>query len=337
MPKPIRNAFEQYLTPSQPGQELANARQLPIELVDLNPHQARQRFDETALDELRQSIQQHGVLEPLLVRPRGERYQIIAGERRYRAAINAGLSYVPVLIHPDVDDTDAAILTTLENLQREDLDPEDEARQFARLLELTGISGRKLAELLGVDHTYLARRVKMLQEQPALFAAVRAGDLTWRDALVLLHGATPALFAAVQQGALTWREARNRLAHGVPLASDTATVLHGATPAAATDDLLHGATLPASDAALLHGATAPLLINGQVTPRAEDPPPRAAMPASDPGRWRNITSAYRTLGKIQPATLPLDECRDLIAQLQDLETQAATTRRALLQRIEAGA
>ena len=327
MPKPVRNAFEQYLTPAQPGQELANARQLPIELVDLNPHQARQRFDEQALDELRQSIQQHGILEPLLVRLVGSRYQIIAGERRYRAAMAAGLRDVPVLIHKDLDDRDAAILTTLENLQREDLDPEDEARQFARLLDLTGLSGRKLADLLGVDHTYLARRVKMLHEQPTLFAAVRADELTWREALDLLHRATPALLTAVQQGDLTWRAAHTTLLHGAPL------------PAGAAD-LLHGATLPHEGTEVLHRATLPLLINGQAVEREVGPAlrtPRGEMPPSEGSRWRNITSAYRALEKIQPATLPLNECRDLAAQLQDLETQAAVTRRALLQRLEAGA
>src|SRR4051812_31901251 len=94
----LTNTLAHFLD-QEPGQELENARQLPIEQIAVNPEQSRQQFDEAALDELRRSVEQHGILEPLLVRPIGTEFVIIAGERRYRAALAAGLSYVPVIIH----------------------------------------------------------------------------------------------------------------------------------------------------------------------------------------------------------------------------------------------
>ena len=165
---------------------LANARRVPLDRIDPNPHQARQAFDPAALDELAASIAAHGVLEPILIRPgREARYQIVVGERRYRAARLAGLREIPALIREDLSEVDAALITATENLQREDLDLEDEARQFAQLLALTGLSQRRLAERLGIGYNYLSRRVRLL-ERPDLLAAVREGRLPLNDALAQL-------------------------------------------------------------------------------------------------------------------------------------------------------
>ena len=161
---------------STPGTEMEGARLLPLDLIDPNPYQPRQAFDTAALQELAASIREHGVLEPVLVRPVDERYQIVVGERRYQASRLAGQTDIPALIRP-MDDTEAAFVSTVENLQREDLDIEDEARRFAYLLELTGMSQRKLAEKLGINHIYLSRRVKLLK-RPDLLEAYRAGLMT---------------------------------------------------------------------------------------------------------------------------------------------------------------
>jgi ParB/RepB/Spo0J family partition protein len=161
---------------STPGTEIEGARLLPIDLIDPNPFQPRQAFDATALEELAASIREHGVLEPVLVRPVGERYQIVVGERRFQASRIAGQTDIPSIIRP-MDDMEAAFVSTVENLQREDLDIEDEARRFAYLLELTGMSQRKLAEKLGINHIYLSRRVKLLK-RPDLLDAYRAGLMT---------------------------------------------------------------------------------------------------------------------------------------------------------------
>src|SRR5215212_6650785 len=119
MPLPRRPFFQQ----AEAGEELEGARLLPLDLVDANPQQARQVFDETALAELAASIAEHGVLEPILVRPLGERYQVVAGERRTRAARIAGLADIPALIR-ELTDEEAAYVTAIENLQREDMDLE---------------------------------------------------------------------------------------------------------------------------------------------------------------------------------------------------------------------
>jgi ParB/RepB/Spo0J family partition protein len=317
---PLTNTLAHFLD-QEPGQELENARQLPIEQIAVNPEQSRQQFDEAALDELRRSIEQHGILEPLLVRPLGDQFVIIAGERRYRAAQAAGLSYVPVIIHRDLDETEAAILTALENLQREDLDPEDEARQFARLLKITGLSQRKLADLLGVDHTYLARRVKMLQEQPALFEAVRTQELTWRQALELLHRATPELLAGVPAGDYTWQQALERL-RGIPAAD-----------AASAD----GPEATAEPADLVSGATPTVQINGRAVDAPGDYRPRDRAhrdELDDPaGRtpFRTVQRFSRYVQGIRPLAVPADRRAVLRRELSEAITMAQAALRALEQ------
>ncbi len=168
-----------------PGaQEVQEAHELSLELIDPNVHQSRQVFDPVGLEELAESIRQHGVLEPILVRPVDSRFQIVAGERRYRASVIAEQNSIPVRVM-QLDDTEAAIVTALENLQREDLDIEDEARQFAYLLRVTGLSQRKLAEKLGVHFNYLSRRVRLLK-RPDLLQEYRSGRQTLHQVIALV-------------------------------------------------------------------------------------------------------------------------------------------------------
>ena len=183
-----RNPLLRFTEPQSPP-ALDNAVRLPLARVDANPDQARQVFDETALHELADSIREHGVLEPILVRPVGERYQVVAGERRVRAARLAGLLEVPAIIR-ELDDQQAAYITAVENLQRADLDIEDEARWFNHLLTLTGLSQRELAEKLGIQFNYLSRRVRLLQ-RPELLAAVRSGELPLLRAMDIISSNSP--------------------------------------------------------------------------------------------------------------------------------------------------
>jgi len=184
MAKPLKSrAFDAFMPDTEPGREVDNARHLPLTLIDINPDQARQSFDEAALDELTASVRAHGVLQPIGVRAVGGRYRIIWGERRYRAATEAGLSDIPAVIYEDLDDDQAAVLTALENLQREDLDLEEEAQQFAKLLAAGGLSQRALAERLGKSHNYVSRRLRLLREAPEVFAAIRNGQVTLEAAL----------------------------------------------------------------------------------------------------------------------------------------------------------
>lgn len=160
----------------EPGKRMEGARLLPLDLIDHNPYQARQAFDVEALQELADSIREHGVIEPIIVRLVDERYEIVAGERRYRAAILAEQKAIPASIM-ELDARQAAIITALENLQREDLDIEDEARQFAYLCDELDVSQRELARMLGKGHVYISRRIK-LGKHPDLMEEYRAGRLT---------------------------------------------------------------------------------------------------------------------------------------------------------------
>ncbi len=181
---PAKRERRLFFEVDEPGSELEGARLLPLDLIDPNPAQSRQVFDEAALQELAASIAAHGVLQPIVVRPVGDRYQIVAGERRSRAARMADLVDIPAIIR-EMSDEQAAYVTAVENLQREDLDVEDEARQYQTLLDLTGLSQRALAAQLGINHVYIARRVKLLA-RPDLIQAYRDGQRGLMESVALV-------------------------------------------------------------------------------------------------------------------------------------------------------
>ncbi len=134
---------------------------VPVDRIEANPDQPRMVFDEDALRELAASITEHGVLQPILVRPLGDnRYQLIAGERRWRATKLANLKTIPALVE-EIDDDTAREISIIENLQREDLSPLEEATMFDRMVHEHGYSIRKLAEKLGKDKGYLENRLRL--------------------------------------------------------------------------------------------------------------------------------------------------------------------------------
>jgi ParB/RepB/Spo0J family partition protein len=136
-------------------------RVIPVDRIEPNPEQPRLSFDEVTLVELANSIREHGVLQPILVRPLGpNRYQLIAGERRWRASIGAGLSTIPALVE-NIDDDTALEISIIENLQREDLSVLDEATMYDRMIREHGYSVRKLAQKLGKDKGYLENRLRL--------------------------------------------------------------------------------------------------------------------------------------------------------------------------------
>ena len=141
-------------------------RIIAIDRIEANPEQPRLAFDASSLNELAASIREHGVLQPILVRPLDAlRYQLIAGERRWRASTLAGLKTIPALIE-DIDDDTALEIAIIENLQREDLSPLDEAAMYDRMVREHGYSIRKLADKLGKDKGYLENRLR-LADAPA--------------------------------------------------------------------------------------------------------------------------------------------------------------------------
>jgi ParB family chromosome partitioning protein len=139
----------------------AAVRNIPLDRIEPNPNQPRLAMDKAGLDDLTASVREHGVLQPVLVRPLpNSRYQLIAGERRWRAAAGAGLAVIPALIE-EIDDETALEIAVIENLQREDLSPIDEAIIYDKMIREHGYSIRKLAQKLGKDKGYLENRLRL--------------------------------------------------------------------------------------------------------------------------------------------------------------------------------
>jgi ParB family chromosome partitioning protein len=136
-------------------------RYIAVNDIEANPEQPRLTFDEGTLEELAASVSIHGVLQPVLVRPLGEgRYQLVAGERRWRASKIAGLEDIPAIVE-HIDDEEALEISIIENLQREDLSPLDEAAMYERMTNEHGYSVRKLASKLGKDKGYVENRLRL--------------------------------------------------------------------------------------------------------------------------------------------------------------------------------
>jgi ParB/RepB/Spo0J family partition protein len=153
-------AIVSLLSPDQPTRSVG-VRIIPVDRIEPNPEQPRLAFNEESLQELSASVKEHGILQPILVRPLDAgRYQLIAGERRWRASKLAGLDTIPALIE-DIDDDTALEIAIIENLQREDISPLDEAAMYDRMVHEHGYSIRKLADKLGKDKGYLENRLRL--------------------------------------------------------------------------------------------------------------------------------------------------------------------------------
>ena len=135
-------------------------RQVPLDKIEPNPRQPRLIFEEASLEELTASIREHGVLQPILLRPVPGGFQLIAGERRWRASRAAGLTTIPALVE-EIDDEAAMEIAIIENLQREDLSPLDEAIMYDRMVREYGYSVRGLAQKLGKDKGYVENRLRI--------------------------------------------------------------------------------------------------------------------------------------------------------------------------------
>jgi len=156
-----------------------------IMLIDRNPNQPRVDFDPAELDALSASLSTHGLLQPIVVRPHGERYQIIAGERRFRAAVRAGWSDIPVHIL-NVEDRQMAELALTENLQREDLNPLEKAAAFVRYLELYSGTHEELAARLELKRTTVTNFIRLLDLPDTIQTMLRKEELTAGHARTLL-------------------------------------------------------------------------------------------------------------------------------------------------------
>lgn len=166
--------------------------EIDIDQIATNPDQPRLKFDEQRLDELADSIRAHGVLQPVLVRPLGNAYQLVAGERRLMAAQRAGLLKVPAHVR-DVPDDRLLELALIENIQREQLNPIEEAQAFQNLIETLNITQEELAEQLGKERSTIANALRLLKLPSAVKLLVAEGKLSPGHARALLSAnVTPA-------------------------------------------------------------------------------------------------------------------------------------------------
>lgn len=178
----------------------ASETKLPIEDIVPNPNQPRIHFNETELRELSESIQEHGVLQPLLVRKHGNSYEIIAGERRYQASKLAGLEELPVIIK-DVNDEEMLALALIENLQRSDLNPVEEAKGYRQLIDASGMTQEALSKAVSKSRSAITNSLRLLDLPEVVQQMIFEGKLTAGHARAIL--------------AVPYEDARIRLAEKV--------------------------------------------------------------------------------------------------------------------------
>ena len=182
---------------AKPGREAGGLRSVPLALLDANKRQPRRRFDDDGIAELSRSIAKTGILQPVLVTREGERYRILAGERRVRAARLAGLSEVPVVVREGVADRDHLLLALVENLQRRDLTVLEEAEAYRHLREDFGLTQDDIAERVGKDRATIANALRLLKLAGPVREALENGEITAGHARALL-----ALSSAADQESL---------------------------------------------------------------------------------------------------------------------------------------
>lgn len=178
----------------------ASETKLPIEDIVPNPNQPRIHFNETEIRELSESIQEHGVLQPLLVRKHGNGYEIIAGERRYQASKLAGLEELPVIIK-DVNDEEMLALALIENLQRSDLNPVEEAKGYRQLIDASGMTQEALSKAVSKSRSAITNSLRLLDLPEVVQQMIFEGKLTAGHARAIL--------------AVPYEDARIRLAEKV--------------------------------------------------------------------------------------------------------------------------
>ena len=156
-----------------------------IEEVQPNPFQPRKSFADEQLQELVDSIREKGILQPLIVRPKGDRYELIAGERRWRAAQKAGIKEVPILIK-DVSETEMLELSLIENIQREDLNPIEAAEAFKRLMDQFHLTQEEVSKKVGKDRTTIANTIRLLKLPPEVKQSLAEGKISMGHARAFL-------------------------------------------------------------------------------------------------------------------------------------------------------
>jgi ParB family chromosome partitioning protein len=173
------------LSADRPITLVDDSYEVDLDLIDASPLQPRTYFDQASLDQLAQSIKAHGVVQPVVLRRKGDRYELVAGERRWRAARIAGLTRIPAVVR-EIDDKDLLELALIENIQREDLNPIEEAQAYRKLIETVGLTQESLATRVGRDRSYITNYLRLLRLPDDIQKLVAEGKLSTGHARTLL-------------------------------------------------------------------------------------------------------------------------------------------------------
>jgi ParB family chromosome partitioning protein len=289
-------AIVSLLSPEAVGRSVG-VRVIPVDRIEPNPDQPRMVFDEDALHELAASIREHGVLQPILVRPLGDnRYQLIAGERRWRASREAGQATIPALVE-EIDDDTALEISIIENLQREDLNPLEEAAMYERMVHEHGYSIRKLADKLGKDKGYLENRLRLADAPEEVRELVSLRKDTLSHAYELMKVADPKkrrkLAAQVASGALSLVKLRQRIEGRRPSLLET-------DADAAADDIVEAGPRPVEN------------------PEAEAAWEAASHPAAPVGDDSLVTARHQLADAVEDLVAVL-RAPDVIGSMPDID------------------
>jgi ParB family chromosome partitioning protein len=182
-------------SPEQPASG-GGVREIDVARIRPNPNQPRIQFDESALDELADSIRQRGVLQPILLRPAGEDYMIVAGERRWRAAQRARLHTIPAIVR-DIDESTTAELALIENIQRQDLNPLEEADAYRQLIARHGHTQDDVGRIVHKSRSHVANLLRLLDLPPFVREALLKGDISMGHARAVATADDPEELARV--------------------------------------------------------------------------------------------------------------------------------------------
>jgi ParB family chromosome partitioning protein len=182
--KPLGRGLSALLSADQ-GAVAEDSSEIGIDLIDPSPVQPRSHFDDRSLKELAMSIRENGIVQPVLVRPNGSRFELVAGERRWRAAQLAGLERIPAVVR-EIPNDKVLELALIENIQREDLNAIEEARAYKKLIEMVGLTQESLAQRVGRDRSYITNHIRLLRLPDDLQQLVQEGKLSAGHARTLL-------------------------------------------------------------------------------------------------------------------------------------------------------
>jgi ParB family chromosome partitioning protein len=194
------------LIPARQVESAGGLMQLPLAEIAPNPYQPRRAFNETSIEELARSIREHGIVQPLVVSRAGDHYNLIAGERRYRAAQRAGLETVPVIVKELAQKGEALEIALIENIQREDLNPIEEANAYQQLHQDFGLTQDEISRRVGKERSTIANFLRLLKLPEPVKKLLASGQLSMGHARALL-----ALDSAKKQQQLAERVVKNNL------------------------------------------------------------------------------------------------------------------------------